>query len=181
MTFEQKTISLKDGRTAILRSPVPGDAAGCLEYMKRTAAETPYLLRTPDEITMTTDQEADYLQNILDSDSKVMILCLVDGEIAGSCSFSREPRKRTCHRGSIGIALTEKYWGLGIGTAMLLELLEIGRAWGLTQAELQVFEGNQRAIALYRKVGFETASCLPNAIRMPDGTFLREYTMIRPL
>lgn len=181
MYFEEKEIILKDGRTAIFRSPLPEDAAACLDYMKITAAETPFLLRGPDEVTMTVEQEAKYLQNAVEIESLAMILCFVDGKLAGNCQVNRRTKKKNAHRGSIGIALLEEFWGLGIGTAMFEEMIAIAKHWGLMQLELEVIEGNDRAIALYRKMGFETVSFVPNAILMPDGSYAKEFLMVKAL
>lgn len=181
MYFKEKDIQLKDGRIAVLRSPSPADAADCLDYMKITASETPFLLREPDEVTMTVEQEAEYLQNVLGLDSRIMILCTVDGKIAGNCQIDRKTKRKNCHRGSIGIALIQEFWGLGIGTAMFKEMIAIAKQWGLKQLELEVVEGNERAMGLYRKMGFETVSYVPNAIRLADGTLLKEFLMVKPL
>ena len=51
MRFPEKEILLKDGRKCILRPAGPDDAADMIEYMKVTAAETPWLLRYPDEVS----------------------------------------------------------------------------------------------------------------------------------
>lgn len=181
MIFKEKEIILKDGRTAILRSPKPADAAAALEYMKITAAQTPFLLRTPEEITMTVDEEAKFLETFQHSDTKVMILCIVDGKLAGNCQIARKNKKKTCHRGSIGIALVQEFWNLGIDTTMFEELIAIAKQWNLMQLELEVIEGNERAMGLYRKMGFETVSYTPNAIRLSDGTLLKEFLMVKPL
>ena len=44
-------ISIKDklGRTVILRNARPEDSAALIEYPRTTSAETPYLIREPDE------------------------------------------------------------------------------------------------------------------------------------
>ena len=47
--------------------------------------------------------------------------------------------------------------------------------------ELEVIEGNERAIALYKKFGFETVAEKPDAIRLKDGTSLKEITMMKKL
>ena len=60
-------------------------------------------------------------------------------------------------------------------------MIAVAESWDILQIELEVFEGNDRAIALYRKMGFEIVSHVPNAIRMSDGSFLKEYLMIRPM
>lgn len=181
MFFHEKEITLKDGRTALFRSPSPDDGAAMLEYLKTTCSETPFLLRSPDECDLTVESEQEFLQSMLDSKTTVMIVCIVDGKIAGNCQISRKTWRKNSHRGSIGIALVREFWGLGIGTAMFEELISIAKTWGLSQVELEVFEGNHRAIALYEKMGFETVAAIPNAIRLEDGTMLKEFTMVKVL
>lgn len=181
MFFPEKEIPLKDGRIAILRSPHAGDAQAALEYMKITAEETPFLLRGPDEITLTVADEEKYLSQVAADPNTLSIFCFVDGVLAGNCRISRKTKQKNRHRASIGIALIQKFWNLGIGTALFKEMIAIAESWGVVQLELEVFEGNDRAIALYRKMGFEIVSHVPNAIRMPDGSFVKEYLMIRPV
>lgn len=43
MIFEDKPITLKDGRTAILKSPCVEDAEKLLNYIKTSCGETEYL------------------------------------------------------------------------------------------------------------------------------------------
>lgn len=179
MVYETKEIQLKNGKNAIFRSPTVKDAAALLQYLKDTASQTPYLLRTPEECTMTLEQEEAYLENAVKAENKVMLLCEVDGELAGNCQLERKTHIKTCHRGMIGIALVKKFWGLGIGTAMFEELIRIARQTGIEQLELEVFSGNSRAIALYEKMGFRVVGAKPNAIRLQDGTMMDELYMVR--
>lgn len=181
MLFKEKEIRIKNGKTAILTSPSPDMAEEMLYYLKTTAGETPFLLRTPEESNLTIEEERKFLQSMLDSDHAVMILCIVDGEVAGNCQISRKTKLRNKHRGSIGIALLQKYWSLGIGTAMFEEMIAIAKDWGLMQVELEVIEGNTRAMGLYQKMGFETVSAIPNAVRLEDGTMLKEFLMVKLL
>ena len=181
MDFSEKEIKLKDGSTAIFRAPTPADAAEMLEYMRKTAGETNFLLRVPEEITMTVPEEERYLQNIVESQWNCMIVCIVDGKLAGNCQIARHNKRKNCHRADVMIALLKDFWGLGIGSAMFEEMIAIGKDWGLMQLELEVIEGNERAMGLYRKMGFETVSYIPNAIKLADGTLLKEYRMVKPI
>ena len=45
MIFEEKTIILKDGRTAILKSPCVEDAEKLMNYIKKSCSETDFLAR----------------------------------------------------------------------------------------------------------------------------------------
>ena len=181
MVFKEKEIRLKDGRTATFRSPTPEDAPEMLRHLDAISSETPFLLRSPRENTMTVEQEARYLQDCLDSPDRYMILCTVDGKTAGTCQLTRRNRVKNRHRANIGIGLEKEFWGLGIGTAMFGELTALGKAWGLMQLELEVIEGNERAMGLYQKMGFEVTGFIPNAIRMPDGTYAKDYQMVKQL
>lgn len=181
MLFETKEITLKNGKEALFRSPTREDAAAMVEYMKLTAAETHFLMRTPEECTMTVQQEADLLQNINDSGDTVMIVCEIDGKLAGNCKLAFGSRVRNRHRASVAIALPKEYWGLGIGTAMFEEMIALSKAWGALQMELEFVEGNERARGLYEKMGFRIVWEKPNAIRLEDGTLLKEYGMVKAL
>ena len=181
MKIETKQIQLKDGRTAFLRTPLPEDAAALLEYLRVTAGETDFLSRYPEECTMTLEQEEAFLRNALQSTDSIMILCEVEGKLAGNCELSRHNRQKTKHRASIGIALLREFWGQGIGTAMFEEIHRLTKSWEVEQLELEVFADNHRAIALYKKMGFYIASEHPNAFKRKDGTYVNEYLMIKKL
>ena len=181
MRFESKQIYLKDGREATFRSPRPEDAQEMLAYLKTTAADTEFLIRYPEEYTQTLEQEASFLQKTLDSDLNMMIVCEIDGKIAGNCQITFHGRLKTRHRAGVGIALIREYWGLGIGSTMFEELIQAAKAKGILQMELEVIEGNDRAMGLYEKYGFRIAAEKPNAIRLKDGTMLKEVLMVKTL
>ena len=52
MRFAERTIFLKDGRTCILKPATPDLAEEMIEYMKKTAIETPFLTRSAIPQTM---------------------------------------------------------------------------------------------------------------------------------
>lgn len=181
MLFEQKTVTLKNGKECVLRSPIAEDAAEMIANIRTCAEQTHFILRIPEECTETPEQEEAYLAGINQSEYDVMIVCFVDGKIAGNCQLNLRRRRKVSHRASVGIALEQAYWNLGIGTAMFEEMIAIAKARGVMQLELEFIEGNARGRALYEKMGFRTVSMRPNAIRLEDGTLLHEYFMIREL
>ena len=64
MIFEEKTIILKDGRTAILKSPCVEDAEKLLNYIKKSCSETDFLARYPEEWTTTIGQEEAWVNRL---------------------------------------------------------------------------------------------------------------------
>ena len=57
MIVHSKIIKDKKGREIILRNAVEDDAEKLIDHLKITAAETPFLIREPDEITLSIKQE----------------------------------------------------------------------------------------------------------------------------
>lgn len=182
MRFEAKTVTLRDGRTCTLRPAHPDDADGLIEYMRVTAGETPFLLRYPDEIAYTPEQEREILGKILDDPGHVMMVGIVDGKIAGNCDISGMGAKRKIrHRCALAITLYRDYWNLGIGSAMIGYLAELAEQIGYEQIDLGVMADNSRAQALYRKCGFEETGRAARAYKFDDGTYHDEILMTRIL
>lgn len=182
MNFEAKTITLKDGRSCVLRPANPEDAVAMIEYLKLTTAETPFLLRNPDECTLTEEEERTFLQNALDDEKRVMMVAVADGRVAGNCSLGAIGiRRRVLHRSTLAIALKKEFWNLGIGSAMLDYLSALAQKIGFEQIELEVIEGNTRAKALYEKCGFVETGRHVKAIKYDDGSYRDEFIMIKLL
>ena len=183
MIVNEYEFTLKDGRKALLRSPREEDIPGTLDYLYRSAGETDFLLRYPEECDRyTAEGEKEFFEKINRSETDAMIVCIVEGKVAGNCQISWNNRIKTGHRASIGIALLKDYWNLGIGTRMFQEMIRIAEAnEKILQLELEFIEGNSRARALYEKMGFRITGVGLNAVRLKDGTLLNEYHMIREI
>ena len=182
MKFPEREIILKDGRKCVLRPTGPDLAAEMIEYMKVTAGETEWLLRYPDEVSFTLESEKEILGRILEDPGHVMMAAVVDGKVAGNCSIGGIGNKRKIlHRCSLAIALYKKYWGLGIGTAMINYLTELAAQIGYRQIDLEVVAENEQAQALYRKCGFVESGRRHNALKFDDGTSHDEILMYKLL
>ena len=182
MKFPEKTILLKDGRTCILKPTGPDLAAEMITYMKKTAGETPWLLRYPDEVNYTLEDEQEILKRLLDDPYSAMMAAVVDRKVAGNCSVSCIGLKRKIrHRCSVAITLYQAYWNLGIGTAMIGYLSELAKQMGYEQMDLEVVAENTRAQALYRKCGFTESGRRHAALKFDDGTLHDEILMYRTI
>ena len=183
MRIDKKEITLKDGRTCLLRSPETEDAEQLVRYVKATATETDFTIRYPEEADIPVEQEKFFLQHFLESDRDLMILAEVDGKIAGNCQFSEIGRGRikVRHRCSFAIALYKEYWGLGIAKALMELLAEKAVETGYEQMELEVVSSNERAVGLYRRMGFVKTGEIPKAIRYKDGSYDGFDIMVKDL
>ena len=182
MKFEPRTITLKDWRSCILRPTHPDDAAEMITYLKMISEETRFVLRNPDEVTYTLEQEQEILGHLLEDQGSIMMLAVVDGKVAGNCSINgMGSKRRVLHRCGMAIALKKDYWNLGIGTAMITYLTELAKQIGFEQMELDVVADNERGRKLYEKCGFiETGKHL-RALKYDDGTYADEIIMIKYL
>lgn len=182
MVFPAKEIVLKDGRRCLLRPAAPADAAQMVEFMKRTAGETPFLLRNPDEVTYTAEAEAEKLREIAADPRCAMLAAEVEGRLAGNSGIGGlGPKRRFAHRCSMAITLYREFWGLGAGTAMIGYLTELARQIGYEQMDLEVVAENERALALYRKCGFIETGRRHHAAKLDDGTYQDHILMYKPL
>lgn len=102
-----------------------------------------------------------------------------DGQVVGMGSLKQTNRPRLFHSGSLGLYLHPDYWGKGIGSALMAQLLDMADNWlNLKRVELEVFTDNAAAIRLYEKFGF-----VPEGVRCKasfrDGELVDDLCMAR--
>ena len=183
MVIEEIAFTLKDGRAATLRSPRDADIPDMIDYLYRSAGETEFVLRYPEDCGQYTPEvEKTVIERVNTSDHEAMMVCFVDGKIAGVCSILWSTRLKLRHRASVAIGNLRDYWNLGIGSKMFEEMIRIAEQnEHILQMELEFIEGNTRARTLYEKFGFRITGVRPDAIRLKNGTLRNEYTMIRKI
>ena len=150
-----------------------------LAFITKACGETDFLLRTPEEWgTVTVENEAKWIETQRASKNTLDIACYIDGGIAGNCEISFRQGIKVRHLAVVAIAILEKYWNLGIGSAFFREMIASAQAReGVEIIELDFIEGNSRARALYEKFGFRITGVIPNAIKFKDGNCKSEYQM----
>lgn len=181
MIVKEDRFSLKNGKEALLRCAEKEDAEKVLSFFRQASGETDFLLKYPEELTdYTVESEEGFICSVNDSPSDIMLICTVEGDVAGSCRLTFNTGLKTRHRASIAVAVLKEYWSLGIGTRMLRRMEDMAKKReGVTQLELDFIEGNSRAEALYEKEGYIVTGAKKNAIRFSDGRIVDEYMMIK--
>lgn len=150
-----KIINLKNGKEALLRNGEFADGEAVFVNFNETHAETDYLLSYPDENSFDAQQEAEFLKEKTESPNEIEIVAVVDGVVAGTAGIEAVGAKyKLKHRAELGIAILKGYWGLGIGKALMEACIECAKDAGYTQLELNVVAENERAVSLYKKMGF---------------------------
>ena len=179
MIYAEKEFPLKDNRVCTLRSAAVSDAAAMIEFLRISNEQTYFMLRYPEEITLTEDEETTILKKWEEQQNKLLLLALIDGEIVGSCGLAPTAEHlKTKHRGEFGISIKKKYWGIGIGSLLLREILSFAKEHGIEQVELSVYSDNLRAQKLYERFGFIEWGRLSNAYKLKDGSYRDEINMV---
>jgi len=179
MYIKPKSVKLKNGHNIILRSPDMFDAEQLLEHMRITSAETEFMSRYPEEITVSVESQSRFLQMIENDPDNFMLAAYIDGRLVGNAGITRvRDNFKYRHRANFGISLQEEVCGLGLGTIMMQEIFDIVKQTSFEQLELTAFADNVRAIRLYEKVGFVKTGVLPGAYRLKDGSYHDEVQMV---
>lgn len=166
---------LKNGKELIVRLAKPEEAQEFLDYINLCGRETDFLGFGKEGIGLTLEEEIKYFQSF--TPKNFMLVALVDNKIVGSCSLkTNESRVRLKHVGLLGITILQEYWGLGIGKSIMQSAINMGKEAGLTRIELTTRVDNEKAISLYKKLGFEIEGQLKNAMFI-DGKYFDNYIM----
>lgn len=107
------------------------------------------------------------------------LVAIASGELVGNLGLTRLTRPRRAHVGEIGMAVRDDWQGKGVGSALMQAAVDLADNWlGLRRLELHVHVDNARAIALYRKFGFEVEGT-HRAYALRDGLYVDTLSMAR--
>lgn len=162
-----------------IRQAVPQDAQALLDYLMELAKEQgiPVLL-TPERVrSFTLESEIELIQRYSTSDNSQFIVADADGEIIAAITLAGGDRDVNRHRVSLGISVAQGWRNQGIGTALMQYAIDWARENPVVhRLELEVFCHNERAIHVYKKLGFEIEGRRNRAF-YKDGRFIDEYMM----
>ena len=96
MVVNEIWFEMKDGRKALIRSPREEDIPGMLDYLLLSAGETEFILRYPEECgKYTYEGEKALFERLNASQEDAMLVCIVDGKVAGSCQITFNQHLKT--------------------------------------------------------------------------------------
>ncbi|EJZ18029.1 GNAT family N-acetyltransferase [Rhizobium sp. Pop5] len=115
-------------------------------------------------------QTRDFVMGMIEKGNPQFVAVIAD-EVIGWCDISRHFFPSHAHRGRLGMGILPAYRGRGLGRRLIETTLRTAREAGFARVELDVYEDNSRAIALYEKVGFKREGIIRRAARI-DGRFI---------
>ncbi len=105
-----------------------------------------------ERLERTVDQLREQFANAPPS-KELWLVAEVEGAIVGGADFKRGKPAKNEHVATLGIAVTRPFRGVGLGEYMMRAGIEWAKSVGITRLRLSVFQTNERAIALHRKLG----------------------------
>jgi RimJ/RimL family protein N-acetyltransferase len=163
-----------------IREIEEADDSGFVELRKTLDSETRFMLREPGEQTMTVEEQRRWIKAIQARDNQTILVAEDGGKLVGFLSAiggEYRRRSRTVH---VVIGILQAHSGRGLGTQLFEELERWSRARDLHRLELTVMVHNERAIRLYRKMGFVIEGTKRHSL-LVDGAYVDEYVMARIL
>ena len=131
------------------------DSKHIISLMKKLSVQTQYMLREFDEINENAIEQEKRFESML-GDPKLLYLVAADEEaVVGLLIASSSKLTRISHVGDLIVGVDKAYWGTGIGSKLMTELLKWAESTELKRLSLEVVEENTRAIKLYEKYGFK--------------------------
>ena len=150
-----------------IRKARPEDAEALLEYCRAVGGESDNLNFGPEGLPLSVEAERAYLAKTLESSRDLYLICVEEGAILGVANFTAYGRERLAHRGEFSISVRRAYWGRHIATRLLERIIEFAKGIpGMEVISLEVRSDNARAIALYRKFGFEKVGEFPGFFKV---------------
>jgi RimJ/RimL family protein N-acetyltransferase len=156
----------RSGRDFTIRPATGDDAAALVALRDAVAAEGAWVAAEPGERTVLEESLA--LAGLV-SHGGLSIVAEVDGRVAGQLAVHRRQGRYEGHRGDLSITVERELRQQGIGRALVETAIDWARAVRLGKLTLGVFPENERAIALYRSVGFVEEGTLRRHIRVGAG------------
>lgn len=178
--YNPKKLKSKSGAGIVIRSAVKQDAEPILDLSKGVIGEEIYQLTSGPEFKMTVEAEEKWIESHLANPNHIILVAEMNSRIVGLLDFSNGHRQRIAHTGEFGMSVEKNVRDQGIGSLLLQGLLE----WAtqnktIEKIGLSVHSNNERAIALYKKMGFEIEGTRKRDLKYGEDQYVDTVVMGR--
>jgi len=160
----RQIFTMKDGARVLIRPLAKNDRQAMLDlFIPVPLEERRYMrhnINDPEIITSWTKN--------IDYDKVFPLIAVVGERIVGVASLHFYPEYAR-HRAEVRIFLAKDFRGRGLGSRLLLALIEIGKRRSLYILEVQIVRDLPNDIKAMEKVGFQPKCIFEDYIMLPDG------------
>lgn len=159
-----------------VRKAEASDAAAIIELRNRILSETAFMLWEPGEFQDSVEDEAKRIERLNNRDNCLLLVAEAGGQLIGNLTAYGGETRRIRHRATIALGVAKEHWSKGAATAMLDFVLRWSRERKLRRVELTVHTTNVRALAVYKRCGFQVEGVRRSSL-LVDGQYVDEYWM----
>ncbi len=156
------------------------DAEAFLALSTELDQETSFRLLEAGERTTTVEEQREIIRRFQSTDNHALLVAEWDGEFVGYAAGMGGSYARNRRTVQVVVAVLQAFWGRAVGTRLLEALERWALDHGIHRLELTVMVHNERAIGLYRKMGFEVEGRHRHALFV-DGEYVDELSMAKLL
>ncbi len=153
---------------AIIRVAEKKDAENIIRYFNCVGGETSFLTFGKNEFLVAQQEEEAIIQDFFNHEKACMLVAYEKDELISVGLVIVPAKERLAHRGEISLSVKKAFWGQGIGSQMLKQLIHSAEIAGLHMLTLEVVSDNQAAVLLYKKFDFIVAGEYPDFFRVHD-------------
>ncbi|TMU87528.1 GNAT family N-acetyltransferase [Bacillus sp. BHET2] len=156
------------------------DAEAILHIQREVIAENDYFISVTEEFQKTEEEQRGWIQEISEKSRNTLLVAEINNKVVGWLVFLSQDRKRLMHTGSFGVMIHKDYRGKGVGKKLIEELIQ----WAEQNPKIEkiclgVFHTNQRAIALYKQLGFIEEGRKIREFKFDENEYVDDILMYR--
>ena len=164
--------------TVEIRQAESADAALVVDFLNQVGKESDYMTLDEAGIGMSPADMKQFLMVQEMAENRICLLLFLDQELAALLNITAASQRSIRHIGDVFIVVQKAYWNQGLGQILLEEGIEWAHSTGvLRKLVLNVQVRNERAVHLYKKLGFEIEGCQARGACSAEGEFLDVYLM----
>lgn len=156
------------------------DARDFLELGRKLVEETQFMMLEPGERLTTVEEQRERISGTLSKDNSTILVAQSNSKLVGFVTGLGGAYRRNRHSVHVVIGILQAFTGQGLGTKLLSELEKWARGREIHRLELTVMVHNERAIGLYKKMGFEVEGTIRHSLFV-NGAYVDEYYMAKLL
>ena len=172
LKFTPKEVSLKNGKTVLIRQAELVDADDLLQCVKNYIPTSDYVPKLEQEIKLSVAQEVEWIHSFLKNDNSLLLIVEYESQIIGNIDLAGSQRKIMEHTAMIGMGMLEEFRNSGLGTFLLSSVIDWAKQNSILEIIwLQVYTENTLGLTLYRKMGFMENGIIKNFFKKGNQYF----------
>jgi RimJ/RimL family protein N-acetyltransferase len=163
-----------------IRPITESDSGTFLLLCKTLDQETQFMMLEPGERTTTVEEQSQRIKHVLSTHNQMILVAEDENRLVGFLGAYGGGCQRNHHCAYIVTGILQQYVGQGIGAQFFNVLDEWATAHNIHRLELTVMCNNERAVHLYKKMGFAIEGRKKDSL-LVNGNYVDEYYMAKML